>query len=85
MSNDGVAAVEKALSLLDCFQPGKESLSLAALSLMSGDTIGVIFNFLSGQDFRYFLFPARPCIKGKPFFFIHKTGINVNSFAMKRD
>ncbi|CAG9253816.1 hypothetical protein PCAR4_350124 [Paraburkholderia caribensis] len=31
MSNTGVAAVEKALSLLDCFQPGKESLSLAAL------------------------------------------------------
>ena len=29
MSNDGVIAVERALSVLDCFQPGAEHLSLA--------------------------------------------------------
>lgn len=29
MGNDGVAAVERALSMLDCFQPGAEHLSLA--------------------------------------------------------
>lgn len=32
MSNDGVVAVERALSILDCFQPGAERLSLADLS-----------------------------------------------------
>src|SRR5690606_17341902 len=29
MSNDGVIAVERALSVLDCFKPGDEKLSLA--------------------------------------------------------
>ena len=29
MSNDGVIAVERALSILDCFKPGEEKLSLA--------------------------------------------------------
>lgn len=32
MSNDGVAAVERALSVLDCFKPGSEKLTLAELS-----------------------------------------------------
>jgi len=32
MSNDGVVAVERALSILDCFQPGREKLSLAELA-----------------------------------------------------
>lgn len=32
MSNDGVVAVERALSILDCFKPGKEKQSLAELS-----------------------------------------------------
>lgn len=32
MSNDGVTAVERALSILDCFKPGSEKLSLADLS-----------------------------------------------------
>lgn len=32
MSNDGVAAVERALSVLDCFKPGSEKLSLAQLT-----------------------------------------------------
>lgn len=32
MGNDGVAAVERALGLLDCFRPGEESLTLAAFA-----------------------------------------------------
>ncbi|RTZ48049.1 IclR family transcriptional regulator [Candidimonas sp. SYP-B2681] len=32
MSNDGVAAVERALTVLDCFKPGSEKLTLAELS-----------------------------------------------------
>ena len=32
MSNDGVVAVERALSVLDCFRPGAEHLSLADLA-----------------------------------------------------
>ena len=32
MSNDGVVAVERALSILDCFRPGKEKLTLAQLN-----------------------------------------------------
>jgi DNA-binding IclR family transcriptional regulator len=50
MSNDGVAAVEKALSLLDCFQPGKESLSLAALSKASGIHVTTVYRLMNSLE-----------------------------------
>ena len=50
MSNDGVAAVEKALSLLDCFQPGSESLSLAALSKASGIHVTTVYRLMNSLE-----------------------------------
>lgn len=50
MSNDGVAAVEKALSLLDCFQPGKETLSLANLSKASGIHVTTVYRLMNSLE-----------------------------------
>ncbi len=50
MSNTGVAAVEKALSLLDCFQPGKESLSLAALAKTTGIPVTTVYRLMNSLE-----------------------------------
>jgi DNA-binding IclR family transcriptional regulator len=50
MSNDGVAAVEKALSLLDCFQPGNDSLSLVALSKASGIHVTTVYRLMNSLE-----------------------------------
>ncbi|WP_233856248.1 IclR family transcriptional regulator [Paraburkholderia sp. HD33-4] len=50
MSNEGVAAVEKALSLLDCFQPGKESLSLAVLAKATGIPVTTVYRLMNSLE-----------------------------------
>lgn len=50
MSNKGVAAVEKALSLLDCFQPGKESLSLAVLAKATGIPVTTVYRLMNSLE-----------------------------------
>jgi len=50
MGNDGVAAVEKALSLLDCFKPGAESQSLAALAQASGMHKTTVYRLMNSLE-----------------------------------
>lgn len=50
MSNHGVAAVEKALGLLDCFRLGSEILSLAQLSAASGMHKTTVFRLLNSLE-----------------------------------
>ncbi|CAG9164355.1 IclR family transcriptional regulator [Cupriavidus pampae] len=50
MSNHGVAAVEKALGLLDCFRLGAEILSLAQLSTASGMHKTTVFRLLNSLE-----------------------------------
>lgn len=50
MSNAGVATVEKALSLLDCFQPGKESLSLAVLAKATGIPVTTVYRLMNSLE-----------------------------------
>ncbi|WP_027803232.1 IclR family transcriptional regulator [Paraburkholderia dilworthii] len=50
MGNDGVAAVEKALSLLDCFRPGVESLTLAALAQASGMHKTTVYRLMNSLE-----------------------------------
>ncbi len=50
MGNDGVAAVEKALSLLDCFRPGKEKLALAALAQASGMHKTTVYRLMNSLE-----------------------------------
>jgi DNA-binding IclR family transcriptional regulator len=50
MGNEGVAAVEKALSLLDCFRPGAESLSLAALAQASGMHKTTVYRLMNSLE-----------------------------------
>ena len=50
MGNEGVAAVEKALSLLDCFRPGVESLSLAALAQASGMHKTTVYRLMNSLE-----------------------------------
>lgn len=50
MSNHGVAAVEKALGLLDCFRLGAEILSLAQLSAASGMHKTTVFRLLNSLE-----------------------------------
>ncbi|WP_250502126.1 helix-turn-helix domain-containing protein [Caballeronia sp. AZ7_KS35] len=47
MGNDGVAAVEKALGLLDCFEPGAESQSLSALARSTGMHKTTVYRLLN--------------------------------------
>ncbi|CAM4406208.1 IclR family transcriptional regulator [Bordetella tumbae] len=47
MSNDGVTAVERALSVLDCFKPGAEHLSLADFSARMSLHKTTIFRLLN--------------------------------------
>lgn len=50
MGNDGVAAVEKALSLLDCFKLGAESQSLAMLTQTSGMHKTTVYRLLNSLE-----------------------------------
>ncbi len=50
MSNHGVAAVEKALGLLDCFRLGSEIQSLAQLSSTSGMHKTTVFRLLNSLE-----------------------------------
>lgn len=50
MGNDGVQSVEKALSLLDIFKPGAESLSLAALSQASGMHKTTVYRLMNSLE-----------------------------------
>lgn len=50
MGNDGVVAVEKALSLLDCFKPGAESQSLATLSQASGMHKTTVYRLMNSLE-----------------------------------
>lgn len=50
MSNDGVAAVEKALSLLDCFQAGKQSLSLTALAKAADIPVTTVYRLMNSLE-----------------------------------
>jgi DNA-binding IclR family transcriptional regulator len=50
VGNEGVAAVEKALSLLDCFKPGVESLSLAALAQASGMHKTTVYRLMNSLE-----------------------------------
>ena len=50
MGNEGVAAVEKALSLLDCFRPGAESQSLAALAQASGIHKTTVYRLMNSLE-----------------------------------
>lgn len=50
MGNEGVIAVEKALSLLDCFKPGEESLSLTALSQLSGYHKTTVYRLMNSLE-----------------------------------
>ncbi|MVW72389.1 IclR family transcriptional regulator [Bordetella sp. 15P40C-2] len=67
MSNEGVAAVERALGVLDCFQPGAEHQSLADLTARIGLHKTTVFRLLNSlvrcgyvvraEDGRYSLGP----------------------------
>ncbi|SAL05414.1 IclR family transcriptional regulator [Caballeronia calidae] len=50
MGNDGVASVERALSLLDCFKLGAESQSLAALSQLSGMHKTTVYRLMNSLE-----------------------------------
>ncbi|QBC32360.1 MULTISPECIES: IclR family transcriptional regulator [Pandoraea] len=50
MGNDGVAAVEKALSLLDCFKPGAESHSLGTLSQATGMHKTTVYRLMNSLE-----------------------------------
>jgi len=50
MGNEGVVAVEKALSLLDCFKPGAESQSLAMLSQASGMHKTTVYRLMNSLE-----------------------------------
>ncbi|WP_338563660.1 IclR family transcriptional regulator [Erwinia sp. E_sp_B04_7] len=50
MGNEGVIAVEKALSLLDCFKPGEESLSLTTLSQLSGYHKTTVYRLMNSLE-----------------------------------
>ncbi|MFL9961740.1 helix-turn-helix domain-containing protein [Paraburkholderia sediminicola] len=50
MGNEGVAAVEKALSLLDCFKPGAEALPLAALAQLSGMHKTTVYRLMNSLE-----------------------------------
>jgi len=50
MGNEGVVAVEKALALLDCFKPGAESLSLAALAQASGMHKTTVYRLMNSLE-----------------------------------
>jgi len=50
MGNDGVVAVEKALSLLDCFKPGAESQSLAMLAQASGMHKTTVYRLMNSLE-----------------------------------
>ncbi|BAO91637.1 IclR family transcriptional regulator [Caballeronia cordobensis] len=50
MGNEGVAAVEKALSLLDCFKPGSESQSLATLAQASGMHKTTVYRLMNSLE-----------------------------------
>jgi DNA-binding IclR family transcriptional regulator len=50
MSNDGVAAVEKALALLDCFTEDRHSFSLAALAKTSGQPVTTTLRLLNSLE-----------------------------------
>jgi DNA-binding IclR family transcriptional regulator len=50
MGNDGVAAVEKALALLDCFKPGAESQSLATLAQASGMHKTTVYRLMNSLE-----------------------------------
>ncbi|MBW1215762.1 IclR family transcriptional regulator [Pantoea allii] len=50
MGNEGVNAVEKALALLDCFKPGEESLSLTALSQLSGYHKTTVYRLMNSLE-----------------------------------
>ncbi|MBN3850135.1 IclR family transcriptional regulator [Paraburkholderia sp. Ac-20342] len=50
MGNEGVQSVEKALALLDCFKPGAESLSLAALAQASGMHKTTVYRLMNSLE-----------------------------------
>jgi DNA-binding IclR family transcriptional regulator len=50
MSNEGVAAVEKALALLDCFTPGHASWTLAELSKAVGMNRTTIYRLMNSLE-----------------------------------
>jgi DNA-binding IclR family transcriptional regulator len=50
MGNDGVAAVEKALSLLDCFRLGAASQTLASLSQASGMHKTTVYRLMNSLE-----------------------------------
>ncbi|CAB3743742.1 IclR family transcriptional regulator [Paraburkholderia rhynchosiae] len=50
MGNEGVVAVEKALSLLDCFKPGAESQSLAMLAQASGMHKTTVYRLMNSLE-----------------------------------
>ncbi|WP_347557368.1 helix-turn-helix domain-containing protein [Robbsia sp. KACC 23696] len=50
MGNDGVAAVEKALGLLDCFKPGAETLSLSELAQASGIHKTTVYRLMNSLE-----------------------------------
>ncbi|RPD94653.1 IclR family transcriptional regulator [Candidatus Pantoea deserta] len=50
MGNEGVVAVEKALSLLDCFKPGEESLTLTALAQASGQHKTTVYRLMNSLE-----------------------------------
>ncbi|MEZ3498416.1 IclR family transcriptional regulator [Pantoea sp. KPR_PJ] len=50
MGNEGVVAVEKALSLLDCFKPGEEALTLTALAQASGQHKTTVYRLMNSLE-----------------------------------
>lgn len=50
MSNEGVAAVEKAVSLLDCFELGKEKLSLTSLAKATGMHRTTVYRLMNSLE-----------------------------------
>ena len=50
MGNEGVIAVEKALTLLDCFKPGEESLTLTALAQLSGYHKTTVYRLMNSLE-----------------------------------
>ncbi len=47
MGNEGVVAVEKALALLNCFNPGEESLTLTELAQASGQYRTTVYRLMN--------------------------------------
>ena len=56
MGNEGVVAVEKALSLLDCFKPGAQSMSLAALTQASGMHKTTVYRLMNSLERKGYVF-----------------------------